>query len=57
MVERVVASIEGNRSEFKGSLPQPKEISALWLSLDGDDTSNHFQVTIEELTLNGPENK
>ena len=37
---------------FEYKLPGPMDVIALWLSVDGDDTSSSFEIDLQELKLN-----
>jgi len=47
-------SVMGSDGQFTldHQLPQTLEVVALWISVDGDDLKNNFDLYLEELTLN-----
>ncbi len=53
MNEEIVAvrKTGGNSMQINKSLNPPVPTSALWISVDGDDTNSEFQTTIENITL------
>jgi len=54
--ERVVA-VAGpdGRFEMTGQCDSDVEVTAIWISADGDDTGSTFTVTLESIVLEGPD--
>ena len=53
MSEEIVAVHKKSESEVKiiYQLPNPVNIAALWLSIDGDDSKSSFTTQVEKITL------
>lgn len=51
MHEQVVTTLSENESIFQYTLAKPIPVSALWISIDGDDTKSQFTLKILELNL------
>ena len=51
MHETVVAIRQGPLSSIRHDLSGPLKISALWISVDGDDTKSKYQTRIKKLAL------